>query len=86
VGDFTIKFTRSARKELEAFDINLVERIFTQIERLSLEPRPRGTKKIKGERGLWRIRIGNYRVIYHIDTKANIVDIITIRHRQDAYK
>ena len=64
--NYRIIFTRSARKELEAMQANLVERIFPKIEALSAQPRPRGSKKIQGEKDLGRIRIGEYRVIWSI--------------------
>ncbi len=83
--DYTISFTRSARKEIEALHVSLVNRIFPKIEKLSDEPRPKGCHKLKGEKNLWRIRIGDYRVIYTVHDKERIIDIITVRHRRDAY-
>jgi mRNA interferase RelE/StbE len=83
---YTILFARAARKELELLDNNSVNRILSKIESLSDNPRPMGCEKLKGEENLWRIRIGNYRVIYSIDDKAHIIDIGVIRHRKDAYR
>lgn len=86
MADYTITFARSARKELEALDVTTVNRIFPRIEALALEPRPRGCRKLRGEENLWRIRIGDYRVIYAIYDRGQIVDIITVRHRSKAYE
>jgi len=86
VGNYTITFARSARKELETFDIDTVTKIFHKIEGLSDECRPQGCRKLKGSINLWRIRIGDYRVIYAIDDKQKIVDITAIKHRGEAYK
>lgn len=83
--EYAITFARSARKELEALDSNLVGRIFPKIEALTKEPRPLGCRKLKGEKSLWRIRIGDYRVIYAIYDNEPRVDVIAIRHRSKAY-
>ena len=63
VSDYTITFSRTARKELEAIPAALVRRIFPKIEMLSREPRPAGCRKLVGEDDMWRIRVGDYRVI-----------------------
>ncbi len=84
--DYSVTFARSARKELEALDASIVNRIFPRIENLSQNPRPRNCVKLQGRENLWRIRIGAYRVIYSIDDDKKLIDIITVRHRKDAYR
>jgi mRNA interferase RelE/StbE len=64
--DYAVTFARSARKELETLDSDLVSRIFSKIEALTKEPRLAGCRKLKREKLLWRIRIGDYRVVYAI--------------------
>jgi mRNA interferase RelE/StbE len=86
MADFQISFSRSARKELEALESNIVIRIFERIEALAKEPRPKGCRKIVGSRLLWRIRVGNYRVIYMVNDDKELIDIIAVRHRKDAYE
>ena len=86
MGEYTIRFTRSARKELEALDASVVQRIFPKIELLATEPRPSGCRKLQGEENLWRIRAGDYRVIYTLYDKDRVIDIIAIRHRSEAYR
>lgn len=86
MADYAITFARSARKELEALDAALVNRLFPKIEALAQEPRPSGCVKLAGEENLWRIRVGEYRVVYVIDDKQKVVDIIAVRHRRDAYR
>lgn len=86
MADYTITFARSARKELEALDVTTVNRIFPRIEALTREPRPRGCRKLRGEGNLWRIRISDYRVIYAIYDREQIVDIIAVRPRSKAYE
>jgi mRNA interferase RelE/StbE len=84
--DYTLTFARPARKELEALDTALVNRIFPKIEALAKYPRPRDCHKLRGERNLWRIRVRDYRVIYAIYDKDLQVDIIAVRHRSKAYQ
>ncbi len=86
MADYTITFARSARKELEAMNAALVHRIFPKIEALAKEPRPAGCRKLQGEEFLWRIRIGDYRVVYAVHDRERLVDIIAVRHRSKAYK
>ena len=84
--DYTITFARSARKELEAMEAAIVNRIFPKLEALAREPRPVGCRKLQGAEFLWRIRIGDYRVIYAVHDSERLVDIVAIRHRSKAYK
>ena len=86
MADYSISFARSARKELESLNASLIRRIFPKIEMLAKEPRPKGCRKLRGELNLWRIRIGEYRVIYAIDDRQKEVDIVAVRHRSAAYE
>ncbi len=86
MGSYAITFARSARKELEALPDQAVGKIFVKIELLSDNPRPRGCHKLEGEKHLWRIRVGEYRVIYAVSDSEKVVDIIRVRHRRDAYR
>jgi len=86
MADYSISFARSARKELESLNAAQVQRIFPKIEALAKEPRPKGCRKLSGEKNLWRIRVGDYRVIYTIYDDKKVVDIITVRHRSAAYE
>jgi mRNA interferase RelE/StbE len=59
MADYEISFARYARKELEALEAKIVNRIFPKIEALAKQPRPSGCRKLVGEEKLWRIRIGD---------------------------
>jgi mRNA interferase RelE/StbE len=83
---YAVVFARSARKELESLPARIIGRVFPRIENLSDSPRPFGCRKLSGEQNLWRLRIGNYRVIYSVDDHEKVVDIVAIRHRKDAYR
>ena len=85
MADYSISFVRSARKELEALPNPILRRILTKIETLAKNPRPAGCKKLKGARELWRVRVGEYRVVYSVFDREVRIEIITVRHRRQAY-
>jgi mRNA interferase RelE/StbE len=86
VTSYEIAFAASAEKELQRLPKNIIARILPKIERLASVPRPSGCKKLKGGDKQWRIRIGDYRVVYEIDDGARIIDITRIAHRREVYE
>jgi len=86
VAEYAIGFARSARKQLQVLDRALALRIVGRIESLAVTPRPMGCVKLEGGTGLWRIRVGDYRVIYEIDDDRCRIDVSAVRHRRDAYR
>ena len=86
MSEYRISFTRSARKELAGLEKHTATRIFTAIQSLTHQPRPRGSRKLEGADDLWRVRVGDYRVIYRILDDQLIVEVIGVRHRRDAYR
>jgi len=78
---YTLYFSKHAIKELEKINEPFYSSIKQAILDLGENPRPPGCKKLKGRSG-WRIRVGNYRVIYDIFDNQLIVDIITLGHRK----
>ena len=83
---YDITFAQSARKELERLSDSIVSHIFPKIEALAQDPRPPGCRKLQGFENLWRIRAGDYRVIYQVFDDELVVDITAVRHRSQAYK
>ena len=86
MADYGITFARSARKELERLPADLGQRVLQKIEALSENPRPAGVTKLKGQKNVWRLRVGDYRVVYAIDDTAKAVDVSIVRHRRDVYR
>jgi len=86
VADYSIVFARSARKELQGLDPPIALRLLKRIETLAKDPRPAGVVKLEGAIDLWRIRVGEWRVVYRIDNRVRLVDITSIRHRREAYR
>ena len=84
---YKITFKKSAAKELVNLPAKVVKNISPPINKLSENPRPDGCKKLKGTHdGAWRIRIGDYRVLYIIEDSVRIIDIQKVGHRKDIYE
>lgn len=82
---FKIILSAHIEKDIRGIPKKILEKIFVEIKKLSFDPRPKSVKKLKGYENLYRIRIGNYRVVYTIEDKILIIEIIKIAHRQDVY-
>ena len=89
MGDCVVRYSLdikpSARKELESLSDNLIARIVSKIDSLAADPRPSGTKKLRGYKDLWRIRVGNYRIVYIIDDDRRMVSVTRVAHRREVY-
>lgn len=83
---YKLVFSASAKKELLSLPNTIAARILAKIELLAELPRPSGAKKLVGYKHFWRIRIGDYRVIYSIDEKQITIDILRIAHRKEVYE
>jgi len=83
--EYSVVFARSARKELGRLGEPRISRVLRRIETLALTPRPDGCRKLQGASNLCRIRVGDYRVPYSFDDTRQIVHVIAVRHRSDAY-
>lgn len=82
---YSITLSKRAQKQLDKLSDNVAEPIFKGISKLADNPRPHGYKKLKGRDG-FRIRIGDYRVIYEIIETILLIDVIDLGHRKDIYE
>ncbi len=82
---YNLVITKSAAKELEAIPKKDRRRIVERIRELAYEPRPFGAEKLSGE-DKYRIRQGNYRVLYEILDRELVVTVIRIGNRRDVYR
>jgi mRNA interferase RelE/StbE len=82
---YTVSILRRAQRELEALPNDIYEGIRDAIRALADNPRPPGCSKLVEREG-WRIRVGDYRVIYEIDDKSKTVLILHVGHRRDIYR
>jgi len=85
VASYNVQIKGSAAKELETVPLKDRRRIVTRIEGLRTEPRPPGCEKLSGD-GKYRIRQGNYRILYEIQDQALIVTVVRVGDRRDVYR
>lgn len=83
---YSIEYKKSVLKEMIKLPKNIATMINSAISGLKVNPRPHGYIKIKSKENLYRIRSGDYRIIYEIRNKKLIVLIITIGHRKQIYR
>ena len=81
-----IEWKKSTKKELRKLPPAEVSRILSAAEALVDEPFPVGVEKLAGAEHVYRIRVGDYRVIYEVVTKLNLVEVQRVRHRKDVYR
>ena len=81
-----VEFVRSATKDLRGIDRKWISKIIPAIEALADDPRPAGCRKLVGSEYSYRIRVGDYRVIYEIQDLELVVLIVRVRHRRDVYR
>jgi mRNA interferase RelE/StbE len=82
---YNVTITSRAEKELKRFDRQTKNRVVKTILDLASNPRPAGCLKVRSEEGVWRIRVGDWRVGYMIDDAASEVTVIRIAHRSEFY-
>jgi mRNA interferase RelE/StbE len=85
VGNYSIGVKPTARKEIEALPDNVLARVVGKIEALGQAPRPTGCKKLKGYRDQWRVRVGDWRIIYIIDDTVKLISVTRVAHRREVY-
>jgi mRNA interferase RelE/StbE len=83
---YKIVFKPSVEKDLRALPPSVVGRVFKKIEALQDEPFPRQSTKLAGAEHLYRIRSGDYRVIYGVDKDLKQVIVHYVRHRREVYR
>jgi mRNA interferase RelE/StbE len=81
---YRVLLSKSALKELDSLPVGVADRVNERLLQLKENPRPHDCKKLHNKEG-WRIRVGDYRVIYQIRDNLLIVFVIRIRHRRHAY-
>jgi mRNA interferase RelE/StbE len=83
---YSLEIKQSAQKELDALDDTMFARIDRKILTLANNPRPAGCKKLRGYKNQWRVRVGDWRVVYIIDDAPKVVSITRIAHRREVYE
>jgi mRNA interferase RelE/StbE len=85
MAEYTVVLTNTAQKQLDKLPDSVAIPLLDAIEKLADEPRPDGCKKLKGRAG-YRVRRGDYRIIYDIQNDLLIVNVVAIGHRREAYR
>ena len=83
---YSIQFTSRASKDFIALPQSIQLRFEEKIEGLSKNPKPQGVQKLKGEEHLYRIRVGDYRLVYKIRDSILLILILKIGHRKEIYR
>jgi len=84
---YALKTTSAAEKDLAALPRVVLLRVDAVLVALETEPRPHGVVKLKGTKGeRWRVRVGDYRVLYAIDNRRKLIEVARILHRREAYR
>ena len=83
---YKIDWKASAAKELKRLDRSVVPRITEAVAHLAEDPFPSGYRKLKGSEYTYRIRVGDYRVVYEVAEGRFALQIIRVRHRKDVYR
>lgn len=86
MASYQIEWKNSAYKELQKLPRQMIPKIVSAIGDLSDNPYPQGVKKLVGSEHSYRIRFGDYRVIYEVIENKLIIEIVRVRHRKDVYK
>ena len=82
---YRVIIPKSVQKELDRLPDDVVRRILARLAQLETTPRPADVKKLKG-RAAWRIRVGDFRVIYEIQDRQVQILVVTIGHRREIYR
>lgn len=86
MSNYQIEITKTAEKQLKSLPLEYKIKLTKSINLLAVEPRPHGSKKLTGYENSYRIRVGNYRIIYDIKDKVLTILILKIGHRKDIYR
>jgi mRNA interferase RelE/StbE len=88
MAQYAVSFRRSAEKDLQRLDDNVQGRILQAVDGLEKNPRPFGFRKLQGRRrdDAFRIRVGDYRIVYTVDDSSKVVTVERIRHRREVYR
>lgn len=83
---YRVELKPAAERGLAALEKRDRLRVVRKIDALAVDPRPPGAEKLKGEDDLWRIRVGDYRVLYVVRDKVLLVVVVQVGHRREVYR
>ena len=83
---YRVFLERAAEKDLNGLSLKVHNRVIKALQNLVDDPRPSGCRKLAGGDNDWRIRVGEYRVVYEIDDTPKIIRVNRVRHRREVYR
>jgi mRNA interferase RelE/StbE len=83
---YSVLLERAAEKDLARLAVAVHDRVISSLHGLTRNPRPPGCRKLTGTKNDWRIRVGDYRVIYEIADEIRVVRVHRVRHRGEVYR
>lgn len=83
---YQVLLERSAEKDLKRLPRNVQPRVISVLRTLASQPRPPGSRKLTGTKTDWRVRVGDYRIVYEVADAIRVVRVHRIRHRGDVYR
>jgi mRNA interferase RelE/StbE len=83
---YEVQILPKAARQIKALSVEVRQDISFTIQSLANEPRPIGVKKLSGEKDIYRVRVGNYRVLYRIVDKVLVVVVVSVGHRREVYR
>jgi mRNA interferase RelE/StbE len=87
MASYKVEIAKSVERDLKNIDNQFVSKVFSSMKLLSENPYPKNKyKKLKGSESCYRLRIGNYRILYEINESNRIINVYKVRHRKDVYK
>ncbi len=83
---FTVEWAKGTKKDLQALDKQTQRRVFAAVELLRINPRPSKMKRLVSPEPTFRVRVGDYRIVYQIEDSRLVILVVRIAHRKDVYK
>ena len=83
---YEVLIERGVERDLKRLPLREFNRIVRAMKELTHDPRPSGSRKLVGSERDWRLRVGDYRVLYEIDDAGKIIRVLHVKHRRDAYR
>jgi mRNA interferase RelE/StbE len=83
---YEVLIERRAERDLDRLPSDIFTRVQSALLNLAKQPRPPGCRKLTGSQNDWRVRVGDYRIVYAIDDHACVVHINRVRHRREVYR
>ena len=82
---YKLQWKKSAAKEIQGLETAYRGRVIAAVEALTAQPLPDGVRKLQGTSHTFRIRVGDYRVVYSLENHERILTVLRVRHRRDVY-